>query len=234
MSKDSEKVIYFVGGLVIATVLWGLLYDAKWQSLQYWLNVLTVAGSLGAVGVALFIYWSQIRVAETLRDERNELAFQMMREPVSNLLNQCELFLDIVQADFIVVDEILQRHPDGWVSLDDREILVERIENSVRWSISINEQIERDVDFGLIQSQFEYLLSSRKDVREATHLLFGVLWQFKQIEANFEPLFDVIAGPKEAQLGALRALLYRVDVATPEIKKLNNLISEGVILKSAR
>jgi hypothetical protein len=90
VENTREKVIYFVGGIVLASVVIGLLLDAKIDVFKYWLEFFTAIGTVGSVMVALYFSFGsdkreKLRIADEKRVAHTILLEQLLR---ARLLSQ--------------------------------------------------------------------------------------------------------------------------------------------------
>lgn len=134
MDNKGEKATYFIGGMVLATVVLGLLYDARVSNLKFWLEFLTAAGTLGAVFVALYFSYGSDRREKSRLETEWRIAKTYLEVETFNLVIHASLFIKAYeQKDATPRNQIYfdQRVDESYIGLKN-SLLPERLEEIYR------------------------------------------------------------------------------------------------------
>lgn len=224
MNKKAN-VIYFVFGMAVMFVLYTLIVSSTQEFENRIIQLFVAIGTFGAVIVALYQISLRVKQDKELREERNKLAFKMLKDPVDDMHRLVKSFIDDVGG---IVTHLEHRSYADKAFMLRHDPDFESNHLKIASGMAMKSQSKIDsVDFSLIRSKLDYLLSSDKETNEVVDNLFKVLQhQIKIGHAsrevkNLPPNFD------DVRIVLLRSLVKVYDDAFVDVDRLRVLVDKN-------
>jgi len=227
MKDSGTKGACFVLGMVV-TCLFLLLTDKSvYERLMHSFDWTAIAaiGTFCAVFSALYIAQKQNRDNERLRDEKNLLAFQMIKEPAFKLNETFKNFITIINFYLGEIEQIRIDNKYNKIHYTELDKFKSGINFLINQAVITKQIIDKEIDFKLIQSNLDFLISSKNDIRETTELIFKILSSKNRIDFTFQQLDikgDNTTGTKELILIVLRS---EIDQCVSYLDRMIELIN---------